>query len=259
MGSSYQFADTGLAASRLDYLAEVYAPITRQFVRQAVTSQPAVAIDLGCGPGHTTHLLAEVTGCHRVLGLDFSEHFIAQANRTKTDHICFAQHDVTELDFPAPPADLLFCRYLLTHLRNPASLIEGWASEIAADGRLLIQEVESIQTEEETFLEYLEIVEAMLRSKSQELYVGPVLDSMGVFPHLTRIDSAVSAFPVKAAKAAKLFHMNIQVWKQQPFITENYSGEQVGRLQSNLHAIMLAQRAVPDVIWGHRQLVFQKC
>ena len=256
---SYQFADTDLAASRLNYLAKVYAPTTREFIRRAVTGQPSIAVDLGCGLGHTTHLLAEVTGCHCAYGLDSSEYFIAQAEKTRTDRVVFTLHDVTDPDFPTPPAELLFCRYLLTHLKNPASLVERWASPMAPDGRILIQEVESIQTEEETFLEYLAIVEAMLRSKSQELYVGPVLDSMGDVPNLARIDSALSTFPVEAATAAKLFHMNIQVWKQQPFVTGKYSAEQLGRLESNLHAVSLAQRDMPDVIWSHRQLVFQKC
>ncbi len=60
----YLFQDTDLAARRLAVLAEVFAPASRAFLLDVVQSRPELALDLGCGPGYTTRLLAEVTLYH---------------------------------------------------------------------------------------------------------------------------------------------------------------------------------------------------
>jgi len=56
----YLFGDTDVAARRFQVLAEVFADSTRPFLQQAVTGSRHLAVDLGCGPGFTTHLLSTV-------------------------------------------------------------------------------------------------------------------------------------------------------------------------------------------------------
>lgn len=76
---SYLFGETDIAARRLKVLAEVYAVSTRAFLLGQVPTRPRAAVDLGCGPGYTTHLLADVLQAERTVGLDNSEPFIALA------------------------------------------------------------------------------------------------------------------------------------------------------------------------------------
>jgi trans-aconitate methyltransferase len=174
----YQFTDTDLAAQRLKYLAEVYAESTRDFILDAVSFQPRLVLDLGCGSGYATHLLAGLTQCSQIVGLDNSERFIARAERNKTDRVSFYVHDVTSVPFPVGPCDLLYCRYLLTHLKHPFDTIEKWATQVESKGLLLLEEVEWIHTQNETFTMYLNIVDALLASQSHQLYVGPVIHRM---------------------------------------------------------------------------------
>src|SRR5579884_501121 len=133
---SYLFKDTDLAAQRLQVLAGVFAESSRPFIQDAVSVAPQLAIDLGCGPGYTTHLLAETTHCAQAIGLDASEHFINQARNSATDSITFMRHDVTRLPFPTAQADLIFCRLLLTHLQDPLSVIERWITQLRPGGLL---------------------------------------------------------------------------------------------------------------------------
>ena len=91
----YLLGDTYLAARRLKVLAEVYKESTRSFVLESVDDDPHLLVDLGCGPGHTTHFLADILRCDRAVGLDNSEHFIELARKTETDLISFRLHDVT--------------------------------------------------------------------------------------------------------------------------------------------------------------------
>jgi trans-aconitate 2-methyltransferase len=71
-----------------------------------------LAVDLGCGPGWTTGLMAKTLKFERVVGYDTSENFIAQA-RSKIRWAAFDVHDVTSVPFPCGLADLIFCRFLL--------------------------------------------------------------------------------------------------------------------------------------------------
>src|ERR1051326_8483013 len=100
---SYLFGDSDRAALRLRVLADVFAPASRAFLQEVVQT-PALALDLGCGPGYTTHLLAETTRCAQAVGLEYSEHFYTMANKTATECVWFMRHDVTQVPFPTGPA-----------------------------------------------------------------------------------------------------------------------------------------------------------
>src|SRR5687767_7533577 len=126
---TYLFANSDSAAQRLGVLAEVFAPGTRVLLEQ-VKKQCPLVVDLGCGPGHTTHLLATALNCEQVVGLDASEHFIDLARKTETSQVHFQVHDITKVPFPTGLADALFCRFLLTHLANPIEVIAKWGTQL---------------------------------------------------------------------------------------------------------------------------------
>jgi SAM-dependent methyltransferase len=90
----YVFADTEVAERRLALVAEVFAPMTTAFLRGAAAAAPELAVDLGCGPGHTTRLLASVVQSARTVGLDGSARFIEAARASAADGVEFLVHDV---------------------------------------------------------------------------------------------------------------------------------------------------------------------
>jgi trans-aconitate methyltransferase len=69
---SYSFGDTPTAAQRLAVMARVFEPEMRTFLGTCAHLRPELAIDLGCGPGFTTRLLAETLQARRTVGLDVS-------------------------------------------------------------------------------------------------------------------------------------------------------------------------------------------
>ena len=89
----YLFGDTDVAARRLERLHDVFAAATRPFLLEWADAPPALAIDLGCGSGRTTHCLAELLRGERTVGLDNSERFLAIAQKTATDRVSFFLHD----------------------------------------------------------------------------------------------------------------------------------------------------------------------
>ena len=105
-----------LTRERLRLLAQLYDPATEDLLRSFGPSGAPHAIDLGCGPGHTTRLLHRVLAPVRTTGLDSSTRYVTEARATAPVGVHFEMHDVARTPFPVPAADILLCRYLLTAL-----------------------------------------------------------------------------------------------------------------------------------------------
>ena len=192
------------------------SPRPEVLLREASPGARNLGVDLGCGPGHTTALLSEVLQCRRTVGLDLSAEFIERARRFASDRVAFHVHDVTVVPFPVGPADLLYCRFLLTHLRDPHRLFARWATQLAPGGLLMVEEVESIATNSPALERYLEILDQMLRSQSNQLYIGSELEGAPVPQSLAKRKSGILEFPVFPADAAAMFAMNLRTWRDHP-------------------------------------------
>jgi ubiquinone/menaquinone biosynthesis C-methylase UbiE len=254
----YLFGDTDIAAERLRVLTDVFAQSTRDFLLESVIGRPRLALDLGCGPGYSTRFLADVLGCEHAVGLDNSEHFISLAKKVSTEKVLFHLHDVTSVPFPVERSDLLYCRFLLTHLRDPQAVVTRWVAQLKPKGLLLMEEVEWISTKNDVFNTYLNIVEAMLEHQSNKLYVGPILDRLEDTEALKRRRSQVRHLPVLNHRAATMFFLNVQSWKHQPFIQRNYHPSTINRLEEILKALSEKSSSEVEIEWGLRQLVFER-
>jgi ubiquinone/menaquinone biosynthesis C-methylase UbiE len=254
----YLFGDSDIAAQRLKVVADVFAETTRNFVLDTVTGKLDISVDLGCGPGHTTHLLAETLQCSRTVGLDNSEHFISLARQSAQGGVSFLLHDVASIPFPIDSANLLYCRFLLSHLKHPQTLLSLWVAQLEPRGLLLIEEVEWIHTQNEVFALYLSIVEAMLKDKSAALYVGQELDRLQDNNILERRISQVSRLRVSNDDAATMFYLNMQTWKHQPFVRSNYSSLSIAKLEDDLRILSMKKTGKSEIEWGLRQIVFER-
>jgi SAM-dependent methyltransferase len=255
----YAFGDSELAAARLEIVARVFEPTTRALLAEVDLHEPGLVIDLGCGPGHSTFLLAEVLAPRHAVGLDLSEEFIERARRFAPSECSFQLHDVTDIPFPVGPADLLYCRYLLTHLDDPIGVLSRWADQVRAKGFVLLEEVEWIETNVGVLSRYLEIVDEMLRSQSHALYIGSELEHAPVPGGLAKRSSRVGVLPVPPRDAATMFAMNLPTWREHPFVRESVRPEDVDRLQRDLEDL----RARPPegdakIVWGLRQIVYER-
>lgn len=254
---SYLFKDSDKAAQRLRVLADVFATSSRAFMQDVVSTAPQVAVDLGCGPGYTTHLLADTTHCAQAIGLDSSERFIALAAQSVTERISFVRHDVTQIPFPTGQSDLIFCRLLLTHLQDPTSVIERWTTQLRPQGFLLAEEVEWIRPEHPLLRRYLEIQAALFRQQANELYIGPTLEQQQMNDGIRRRLSRIYHLPVSTRQAATMFSMNLPSWKHHPFIQQQY-GTIIDQLERDLRELAETPTSGSEIEWGLRQLAYER-
>lgn len=250
----YTFGENDLAAQRLAYLAAAYERPTRAFLQAWGQAQPEHALDLGCGPGHTTHLLQSTLQPRNTTGLDASDKLLGEA-RQRVPGAVFLRHDVTRAPFPCAPADVLFCRFLLTHLGDPGAVVRAWATAARPGARLLIQETESLDSDEPALARYYALVGALQTGYGQSLHVGAHLDRHVTGQGWTILASTCVVLEQDPAIMARLHAMNIRTWSQDTMAKRSFDPDEIARVQSDLDAIAAGARPARPVRNGLRQLV----
>ncbi|HKD88808.1 MAG TPA: class I SAM-dependent methyltransferase [Streptosporangiaceae bacterium] len=249
-----------MAARRLAMLHEVYAPSSAALLADAVTRTPALAYDLGCGPGYTTEMVAHVTRANRTIGLDSSASFVAAARARHEEartggYLEFTAHEVLALPFPAGPADLIYCRLLLAHLADPAGAVRRWASQLAGDGLVVVDEIEWIETSLPLLRTHLRLADLLVAASGARMCAGPLLatlsDDRGLRTRLNRIREV----PVPTARAARLFAMNLEATGDRPVRLGLCSASDLASLRSGL-AELTASTATGQITWGMRQAAY---
>jgi trans-aconitate 2-methyltransferase len=188
----------------------------------------------------------------RLAGLDRSTAFLGRARR-RVPGAEFHVHDVTRGPFPTAPAELLFARFLLSHLQDPGRVVAGWATQLAPGGLLLLDEVDGIRADDAALATYLRVLAAVLDARGHRLEVGPLLDGLPDPPGLRRRSSRVAVHPVAPARAAAMFRGNLAVWRHDPQAREVAGTPTIDRLAESL-----AGPTAGPVTWGLRQIVYER-
>jgi len=241
MNSRYTFGDSDVAARRLKLLAEAYAEPSRAFLSQFVPAPSELAIDLGCGPGCSTQLLHEVARGASTVGIDNSEHFIEIARAEARDGVRFIVHDVLAGGVPVPRADLAYCRFLLTHLADPAAALRAWSELLMPRGILLLQEVSLLDSEHPTLIRYYQLVEALQAEYEQSLYIGRQLARHAEGTPFIVEHFGQRLFELPAHVMATLHALNLPTWKNDPVARRLFDAKELADVEQGL--LRIAQRA----------------
>jgi SAM-dependent methyltransferase len=255
--SHYTFGDTALASSRLELLADAYEPHSRAFLDQVLPAALTLAIDMGSGLGHTTELIRTLRNPKSTVGYERSSRHLAIA-RSRFPALTFQEQDVMHPPFPQQDADLVYGRFLLTHLDAPNRAIELWSELLGPEGLLVLEEIAHLASCVEEFQEYYAIVACMQAHYGQELYIGRKLDGLARRSRLTVVHSRQTPFMQPAATMARLHAMNIATWKQDPFVRQTYRIEELDRLQSRMEQLAKAGSRVPPVTCTMAQVVLKR-
>jgi SAM-dependent methyltransferase len=248
----YTFGETAQAAERLGVLAEAFDPPSRAFLSRWAPPHASLALDLGCGPGHSTMLVHEASRADRTVGLDRSSPFLEEAGSRPSPGVSFKEHDVLAVPFPTGRADLIYSRLLLAHQREPAEVVRRWSTMLTIGGRLLVDEPEDILTGEAVVRRYLDEVSIpTVRSGGGHLLVGSILGAMQDPAGTSRVHDEVIEFDPPVAVTARIFAMTLSVLVE--------TGEVASRpdLGDGLEAIAAGAPSAP-ITWRMRQMAFER-
>jgi trans-aconitate 2-methyltransferase len=241
----YTFGDDEPARARLGLVAAAYEPVSRVFLAQAASADAAVAVDLGCGPGFSTELVAATYRPRALVGLDASEQFLAMA-RALVPTARFVRHDVTEVPLPVDPADVIYARLVLAHLPDPPAVLARWCEHLAPGGVVLSEELEAIESPDGPLREYDDLSSAMVHRGGGVMCAGPLLAPLG--GECVRVEAS-------AALAARIYSFNVRLWLERA--DAGPSKERLLRLERGLGEVADAPGS-PGVTWIVRQTVVSR-
>lgn len=105
--------------------------------------QAGAAVDLGCGPGNSTELLAARYPDALVTGLDSSSDMVAAA-RARLPGIAFEQGDIEAWDAPGPYGVIL-ANAVLQWLPDHGTLLPRLVARLAGGGSLAVQMPDNLE------------------------------------------------------------------------------------------------------------------
>lgn len=259
----YTFGDGERAARRLALLAAAYASPSRELLEkvrsfaQVARGQPAelgLALDLGCGPGHTTRLVHQVLRPRRTLGLDASERYLKQARETAEPNVEYMQADVTA-PVGVPAADIVFSRFLLTHVSDPISALRVFRSLLAPEGLLVLQETADMQSAHPALSRYYELVGQLQAHYGQRLYIGRDLERLAASASRDLVLCGVRRFEQAAAIMAEIHVENLRTWRSDPFAQASFDRDELDGLEASLERIVSGEEQASPVTIGLGELV----
>lgn len=254
--------------------ASLFSGPSRSFlstVRAEAGTEPCeLALDLGCGTGHSTRLVAGTVRPRRTIGLDSSPEAVRAArSRTRNPGVAFVHHDVTATPFPVSPrgepggnADLVYSRFLLAHVPEPEQAIRRWTDELRPGGKLLLDEGAAIRTSHEPIGRYLEMVGALLEHRGTAVDVPGLIRDLRDPGHLGdtalrhRLSRRITFHP-PANGVAAMFRAHMDAWRDDPFVVTYIGDAAVQWLEAELES--LARAPVRDgVSWDLEQVAFER-
>jgi trans-aconitate 2-methyltransferase len=252
----YTFGTDNAGASRLENIASFFNPLATQFIQTHLGGQPCLtAVDLGCGPGFTTDMLARVTGCAATCGLDNAAHFVQMAAARFPDYT-FIQHDVTRIPFPVQ-ADVMYVRFVLSHLSDVVQTVNRWVSTLKPEGLLFVDEVEAVESEIPVFQQYLATNAGMIAAQGANLWVGATL-AEGCY-EAGVVSSTCDVVSVANAQAATWFLPNTQtVWRTDRYVRAHLSQEEQQAISAEMARIKESGDERLQNTWKMRRLVLRR-
>jgi len=141
----YALATGADAVGRLNVLHKIYSPAGREALLEAGLTRGMTVADFGCGPGTMTRMLASLVGpTGTVTGIDLHAAQLDQARQLcATESLAntmFVTADACATGLPGHLFDLVYCRFLLLHLTDPAACLKEMWRVLKPGGILLVED-----------------------------------------------------------------------------------------------------------------------
>jgi len=142
--SDYVLGHTQREQFRLIRQAQVLAPATERFLRDAGITAGMRVLDIGCGMGDVTMLVAHLVGpAGRVVSIDLDQASIETAHRRTSTvglhNTAFHRADISSFT-DAEPFDAVVGRLVLEFLPDPAAIICRLSQLLRPGGIMALQE-----------------------------------------------------------------------------------------------------------------------
>jgi SAM-dependent methyltransferase len=183
--TGYAIRGGTVGRDRLRVLSSVLESTTRALLDRVGIARDARCIDVGCGGGDVTALLAAMASGGTVVGTDRDAVKIELAGleTAQFDNVELRVEDVaTTVERDRAAYDVVFVRFLLSHLHDPGQWVQRLAGLLRPGGAMIVEDIRLAGSfcspASATFDRALEIYRSTVRANGGNAEVGPHLPTM---------------------------------------------------------------------------------
>ena len=168
---------------RLNLLARVMLPTTSQLLKTVGFRKGMKCLDVGCGGGHVTLLMARMVGPEgKVTGTDTDEEIIElaqeDADAAKLDNVEFRQIDACTCQWHEE-YDLVYARFLLSHLSEPERCLAAMVGACRPGGAVAVEDIDFSGSfcypHCAAYERYVDLYQKVVQRRDGDANVGPKL------------------------------------------------------------------------------------
>ncbi len=131
---------------RLKLLSQVLQPTTSQLLKTAGIRKGMTCLDLGCGGGFVTCLMASLVGSEgRAIGIDADAAILALAREdAEAEGLANVEfrHADASICQEEDAHDLVYARFLLTHMSEPEKCLDAMVKACKPNGLIVVEDIE---------------------------------------------------------------------------------------------------------------------
>jgi SAM-dependent methyltransferase len=161
-------------------------PSTRALLAGVGIPPGSTCLDVGCGGGDVTFELARAVGpSGRVVGVDRDRTKLEIAQREAGDlrlsNMVFDDRDLTAWQ-PGESFDIVYARFILTHLASPAALVATLCRCIRPGGAMIVEDIDFrghfCEPDCPAFRRYVELYTRTVQNRGADPNIGPRLPAL---------------------------------------------------------------------------------
>jgi SAM-dependent methyltransferase len=166
---------------RLRIMGRVLRPTTQSLFERVGLRPGMACMDIGCGGGDVAFELARLVGRDgTVLGMDIDatkiELAAREAEEQQLGNVEFQHGNIFEND-KAPEFDLVYARFLLTHLGDPAEALARMVQALRPGGVVIVEDIDFTghfcHPHSMAFSRYVELYTQVVQRRGGDPYIGP--------------------------------------------------------------------------------------
>ena len=215
----YILATGERAVSRLNLLERIFGNGTRELLSVAGVGPAMRVAEIGCGIGLTAQWIsAKVGASGSVVAVDSSSEQLEIASRRAAEvdikNLSFKKGDAYESGLTRDSFDLVYSRFLLCHVANPARALTEMRSLLKPGGTLVCEDHDDggIFTEPRThaYKRLVEISDAVNRSRGLDSYIGLKLPRLFRAVGFSQLDLRVQQIALLGGEEKRFWELTLR-------------------------------------------------
>ena len=146
MAGGYILGNRDSEITRLEMQATLFEPLTKQTLLNAGLKKGMSCIDIGCGSGSVTRLMANLVGkTGHVVGVDSDNRYLQYCNRniTSRQNIEFVYDDICKSKLDSGERfDIVYSRFMFHHLTDRREAVRSMKRLTKKGGTIMIQDLD---------------------------------------------------------------------------------------------------------------------